>query len=356
MPEKPPPSLPPSLPPQRVRAPAVTLLDDEETINVIPIIAQLRDRAVFTQMNGLEAGRVCDLEGVEITFGRAPTCTHAFDEASLSRVHARLVREGGAYVIEDAGSRNGIFVNDQKVARAVLGDGDRVRLGSGITLRFQLVDPKEEAALVRVYESSVKDGLTGAWNRKYLDERLRSEIAFAQRHKNPLAIVLVDIDHFKKVNDTYGHPAGDEVLKSTAATLQRAIRTEDVLARYGGEEFLVIARGVDLRSAMQLAERLRILVERNAVTIQGKVIARTPRPSSPWPTRGCTRRKRPEGIASSAASDTRASPHAHTQRRCALRWLKRSVHFAPWTAEPDERWGVLPDTVNGQVAQPDEQP
>ena len=106
MPDKP----PPSLPPQRVRAPAVTLLDDEETINVIPIIAQLRDRAVFTQMTGLEAGRVCDLEGVEITFGRAPTCTHSFDEASLSRVHARLVREGGAYVIEDAGSRNGIFV------------------------------------------------------------------------------------------------------------------------------------------------------------------------------------------------------------------------------------------------------
>jgi diguanylate cyclase (GGDEF)-like protein len=271
MPDKP----PPSLPPQRVRAPAVTLLDDEETINVIPIIAQLRDRAVFTQMNGLEAGRVCDLEGVEITFGRAPTCTHSFDEASLSRVHARLVREGGGYVIEDAGSRNGIFVNEKKVARAVLGDGDRVRLGSGITLRFQLVDSKEEAALVRVYESSVKDGLTGAWNRKYLDERLRSEIAFAQRHRNPLAIVLVDIDHFKKVNDTHGHLAGDEVLKATAGTLLKAIRTEDVLARYGGEEFVVIARGVDLRSAVQLAERLRILVERNAVTVQGNVIART---------------------------------------------------------------------------------
>jgi diguanylate cyclase (GGDEF)-like protein len=253
----------------------VTLLDDEETINVIPLVAHLRDRAVFTQMTGVEAGRVCDLDGVEVTFGRAPTCTHSFEEASLSRVHARLVREGGGYVIEDAGSRNGIFVNEKRVPRATLGDGDRIRLGSAITLRFQLVDQKEEEALVRVYESSVKDGLTGAWNRKYLDERLLSEIAFAGRHRGTLAIVLVDIDHFKKVNDTYGHLVGDEVLKATAGTMRAAIRTEDLLARYGGEEFVVVARGADLKSAVQLAERLRILAERSPVTALGNVITRT---------------------------------------------------------------------------------
>jgi diguanylate cyclase (GGDEF)-like protein len=266
---------PPSLPPQRMRAPAVTLLDDEETINVVPLIANLRDRAVFTQMTGLEAGRVCALDGVEMTFGRAATCTHAFEEASLSRVHARMVRQGGAYVIEDSGSRNGIFVNEVKVARAVLGDGDRVRLGSAITLRFQLVDGKEEEALIRVYESSVKDGLTGAWNRKYLDERLRSEIAFAQRHRGALAVVLVDIDHFKKVNDTYGHLVGDEVLKATAGTMRAAIRTEDLLARYGGEEFVVLARGLDLQSGVRLAERLRILAERNPVKLPDQTVART---------------------------------------------------------------------------------
>ncbi len=272
MPDKP----PPSLPPQRVRAPAVTIMDDEETINVIPLSPHSRDRGVFTQMTGFEAGRVCGLEGAEITFGRATSCTHAFDEASLSRVHARLVRKDRAYIIEDAGSRNGIFVNEVKVPRALLHDGDRVRLGSAVTLRFQMVDEQEEKSLVKVYESSVKDGLTGAWNRKYLDERLAAELSFVVRHPGALlAVVLADIDHFKKINDTYGHLVGDEVLKATAAAMRGAIRTEDLLARYGGEEFVVVARGVDLRSATQLAERLRIVAERNQVPVEGTSISRT---------------------------------------------------------------------------------
>jgi diguanylate cyclase (GGDEF)-like protein len=276
MPEKPPPSLPPSLPPQRVRAPAVTIMDDEETRSVIPTKAHTRDRAVFTQMSGLEAGRVCGLEGAESTFGRELTCTHAFDEASLSRVHARLVRKDRIYVVEDAGSRNGIFVNDVKVERAQLHDGDRVRLGSAVTLRFQMVDEQEERALVKVYESSVKDGLTGAWNRKYLDERLAAELAYAVRHAGAqLSVVLVDIDHFKKFNDTYGHQVGDEVLKATAGVMRAAIRTEDLLARYGGEEFVVVARGVDLKSTTQLAERLRVVCERNKLQIDGQIITRT---------------------------------------------------------------------------------
>ena len=216
------------------------------------------ERGVLVADGGARGrARLRRLDGPEVTFGRAPTCTHAFDEASLSRVHAKLVKEGGAYVIMDAGSSNGVFVNDVRVQRATLGDGDRVRLGSVIALRFQLVGAEEEKALQRVYESSVKDGLTGVWNRKYLDERLRGEIAYATRHRSPLAVVIADIDLFKKVNDTYGHLAGDEVLKVTAATMRSALRTEDILARYGGEEFVVVARGVDLKSAMQLAERLR---------------------------------------------------------------------------------------------------
>jgi two-component system cell cycle response regulator len=268
--EKPPPSLPP-----RMRAPASTLLDEDETRSVRQVVAGLPDRAVLTQMAGLEAGRVCGLDGPEVTFGRAPTCTHAFDEASLSRVHARIVKEEGAYVIVDAGSSNGVFVNDERVQRAALGDGDRVRLASAVTLRFQLVDEQEERALQRVYESSVKDGLTGVWNRKYLDERLRGEIAYATRHRSPLAVVIADIDHFKRVNDSYGHLVGDEVLKATAGTMRAALRTEDILARYGGEEFVVVARGVDLKGGVLLAERLRMITERRPVEIEGKTIART---------------------------------------------------------------------------------
>jgi two-component system cell cycle response regulator len=266
----------PPEPPSRHRPPMATLLDEEEAMGARPSLApHVRDRAVFTQMAGLEAGRVCSLAAPEVTFGRETTCTHAFDEASLSRVHARLLREGGAYVLVDAGSRNGVFVNEERVARKVLDDGDRVRLGSAITLRFQMVDEKEELSLVRVFESSVKDGLTGVWNRKYLDERLRGEVAFATRHKAPLAVVLLDIDHFKRVNDTHGHLVGDEVLKATAITLRGALRAEDLLARYGGEEFVVLARGVDLSHGTLLAERLRAVTQRQAVIVDGKTIERT---------------------------------------------------------------------------------
>jgi two-component system cell cycle response regulator len=270
---------PPSLPPQRPRAPMATLLDDDEAMSVRAqqhLAPHARDRAVFTQMAGLEAGRVCSLElSRAVTFGRAADCTHMFDEASLSRVHARVVREGSAYVLEDAGSRNGVFINEERQTRAILVDGDRVRLGSAVTLRFQMVDAQEEEALARVFESSVRDGLTGAWNRKYLDERLVQEVAFAIRHRAPLSVVLLDIDHFKKVNDTYGHLIGDEVLKATAAALRAALRTEDLLARYGGEEFVVLARGVDLKGGVQLAERLRVVAERRPIVTSGHSITRT---------------------------------------------------------------------------------
>ena len=259
----------------RPRAPMATLIDDEESSASVRAhleAPKVRDRAVLSQTAGLEAGRICSLEGPSVSFGRSPECTHMFDEASLSRVHARIAKVAGRYIIEDAGSRNGVFVNEIRVTKQELRDGDRVRLGSAITLRFQQVDLKEEAALTKVYESSVRDGLTGAFNRKYLDDRLLAEVAFSVRHKSALSIVLLDLDHFKKVNDTYGHQAGDEVLKETAGLIRAALRTEDLLARYGGEEFVIVARGVELRKAVLLAERVRALVERRPVTFEGNVI------------------------------------------------------------------------------------
>jgi len=156
-----------------------------------------------------------------------------------------------------------------------LADGDRIRVGQNAVLRFTLMEAREQAALQRVYEAALRDGLTGIYNRKYLDERLRGEIAFAARHRSALSVVLLDIDYFKKVNDTYGHLAGDEVLKATAALLRGAMRAEDLLARYGGEEFVAVARGVDLRQAAQLAERLRAIVAREPVAASGASIART---------------------------------------------------------------------------------
>jgi diguanylate cyclase (GGDEF)-like protein len=112
-----------------------------------------------------------------------------------------------------------------------------------------------------VEQRATTDGLTGLCNRRTLDEKLAAAIARARRSNAPLALVLTDVDHFKKVNDTYGHGAGDEVLKGVAAALQRTARTSDVVARYGGEEFVLVLEATDAVGAAQLAERARLAVK-----------------------------------------------------------------------------------------------
>lgn len=230
-----------------------------------------RDRGVLIQMNGLEAGRLFRLADT-VTLGRGRQCTIQFDDATLSRVHARVVRREGSYFVEDPGSLNGCFVNDRRVQQGPLADGDRVRLGSGASFRFQTVDEEEERSLIRVFESGIRDGLTGVFNRKYLEERLAAEVAYALRHRTQLSLVMFDLDHFKRINDSRGHLGGDAVLQHVAQLIAGVVRSEDVLARYGGEEFVVLARGIPLEKAAQLAERLRVAVAQAEVPFEGEPI------------------------------------------------------------------------------------
>lgn len=117
----------------------------------------------------------------------------------------------------------------------------------------------------QLYESSVKDPMTQVFNRQYFDAQITSELSFALRHATELSLLIVDIDFFKKVNDSYGHLAGDAVLRSVAEVLQGQLRTEDTLARYGGEEFVVLLRGITLADSIRAAERLRTAVERAVI-------------------------------------------------------------------------------------------
>ncbi|MGB0680945.1 MAG: GGDEF domain-containing protein, partial [Polyangiales bacterium] len=137
---------------------------------------------------------------------------------------------------------------------------------------FDLHDATEMAAVKRVYELAVRDALTQCHNRRYLDDRLRADFAFALRHHTSLTVLMVDLDHFKHVNDHYGHPAGDEVLRQVAAALKTSLRIEDVVARYGGEEFCVVARGTSLEQAKILAERVRVTVAALQVIWEGQVL------------------------------------------------------------------------------------
>ncbi len=108
-----------------------------------------------------------------------------------------------------------------------------------------------------MYEKAHRDGLMGIFNRRYFEDRINADFGYAKRHNQHLALLMLDLDHFKAVNDTHGHPAGDAVLKSFAQLVTKNIRSDDILARYGGEEFVVLCRHTDLMKASILGERIR---------------------------------------------------------------------------------------------------
>lgn len=230
-------------------------------------------RGVLTVLGGIRTGSVIDVSGEPVVVGRTDEADVTIDDHSLSRRHARFTALRGHYYVSDLDSTNGTFVNGERVQRAVeLSDGVRVQLGEATLLRFSLQDDAEYAASSRLYEATVRDALTGVFNRHYLVERLETEFAFAKRHERPLSVIYVDADHFKNVNDTHGHAAGDEVLRGLARRIIDTVRTEDVVARIGGEEFVVLIRDIEPVSMLSIGERLRSGVEALHIEHEGVVI------------------------------------------------------------------------------------
>lgn len=204
--------------------------------------------------------------------GRAPECQVQIEDDGVSRRHARVVLEGASYILMDAGSTNGTFANSHRVDRHPLATGDKIQIGSNTILKFTLQDSLEEQAQRALYDSATRDALTGAYNKKFFAERLRTEHAFHARRTTPMSLVLFDLDYFKKVNDTYGHLAGDFVLKKVSAVVSAQLREEDVFARYGGEEFGIILRETSGERAFIIAERIRRAVESTPIGFEDKRI------------------------------------------------------------------------------------
>jgi diguanylate cyclase (GGDEF)-like protein len=247
----------------------------ETAIAAHPAVVQ-RDRAILTVLMGLNAGQVFTLDTDEITIGRGREAHIRVEDVGISRAHSRIVRTmEGKFVVEDLGSTNGTFVSGKRIERAELHTGDRLQVGPNVVLRFAILDEAEEKLAHQLYEASTKDGLTKVYNRKYFVERMAAEVAYSHRHKAPLSLILFDLDHFKRVNDTHGHLAGDVVLRLVAAQVQKTIRTEDVLARYGGEEFVILVRGVAHVNSARFAERVRKAVERLTIPWESDQIKAT---------------------------------------------------------------------------------
>ena len=220
---------------------------------------------------GPELGRKHNLDNPSITLGRSNKCDIQIDQESVSRAHSKIVNAGRAVRIRDLGSTNGTYVNDELVEERTLADGDLVKIGRTI-FKFLSEGNIERAYHEEIYRLTTVDGLTQIFNKRHFSEALAREIARASRYHRELSMVMFDLDHFKQVNDTHGHLAGDAVLKTMALTIKSKIRTEDIFARYGGEEFAIILPEIDRHNAHQFSEKIRRIVEATEFRFEGTLI------------------------------------------------------------------------------------
>lgn len=241
---------------------------------VVTVIHQLpskitqRKEACLVVIYGKDLGKKFNLEGPSYIIGRSSKCDIQIDQESVSRNHAKVINGGKSVILRDLGSTNGTYVNDELIDERVLRDGDFIKIGRTI-FKFLSGDNIEHAYHEEIYRLTTIDGLTQVYNKRYLMETLEREISRAHRYGRPLSIIMFDIDHFKHINDEYGHLAGDYVLKEMASTIKARIRREDIMGRYGGEEFVIVLPEIDHYNAVVFAEKIRRLVERHDFTFEG---------------------------------------------------------------------------------------
>ncbi len=220
-----------------------------------------RQRAYVVVLVGPNLGETFELTHTS-EVGRTSTTPVQLMDPEVSRRHARFVVDGEQVLVEDLGSTNGTFVNgDRVLSPRPLEDGDKVQVGTSTILKFSFHDALDRAFQQKMYDAALRDGLTGAFNKRHFKERMEAELAYAVRHRTLLALILFDLDRFKALNDAHGHLAGDHVLEQLGQLVTRAMRKEDFFARWGGEELAILSRGIDLEGGRRFAERLRGLVE-----------------------------------------------------------------------------------------------
>jgi two-component system, cell cycle response regulator len=232
---------------------------------VVTSISRITERApgkeaCLVVIYGQDLGRKYNLESPTLVFGRSSKCDVQIDQESVSRAHSKIMNQGKTIRIRDLGSTNGTYVNDEQIEERTLADGDLIKIGRTI-FKFLSGGNIERAYHEEIYRLTTVDGLTQIFNKRYFMESLEREIARSSRYRRQLTLVMFDIDHFKRINDTYGHLAGDQVLKSLASTIKAKIRSEDLFARYGGEEFAIVLPEIDGFNAQQFAEKIRHIVE-----------------------------------------------------------------------------------------------
>lgn len=204
-------------------------------------------------------GSRVDLVEQIVEIGRSEDCAITIDSGLISRKHAVVQRIAGHWIVADLKSTNGTYVNGQRISTHALKDGDKISVGR--TVLKYLESNLELQYHEQIMDMASRDALTGCYNKRHFDVVMKREVSDSNFHGLPLCLTLFDIDHFKRVNDTLGHPAGDAVLKQMRAVANLVLSEGELLARVGGEEFAIIMPGCDVSAARAKAEALRASVE-----------------------------------------------------------------------------------------------
>lgn len=245
-------------------------MSDDSTIVLTDIKAALASSeneaaekpAALLVVGGDLNGTIFDINQEETSIGRSANNTISLEFQGISREHFKLLMNGRDVVLHDLGSKNGTYLNNKRLYDPItLGKGDIIKIGS-VALKFLPKGDPERLTYDKLNLEANTDGLTKCYNKSYFNRKINLEVKKSKITGIPLSLMLFDLDHFKKLNDNYGHDAGDYVLRDLATLVRtNGVRDQDIFARYGGEEFVILLPKTNLKQSYEIAERLRKLVE-----------------------------------------------------------------------------------------------
>lgn len=230
------------------------------------------------QGNDVEFGKIYTFNQDNIRIGRDKECDIVIDDRKVSKWHCEIITIRGKkldqVLLKDLGSTNGSYANGERIDQQLLNSGDKIIVGETV-LRFSYNDEVEEEYHSKLFSFAATDSLTGLYNRRYILNELEKLFRISRRNDRVFSIAVFDIDNFKRINDSFGHPAGDEYLKKVAFVITNALREQDICGRLGGEEFLILLPETSLEGAYVLANRIREQIGVSPISFNGEIIRTT---------------------------------------------------------------------------------
>jgi len=241
-------------------------------------------------LNGTDLGKVFYFDEDGKAIGRDPEAQIHLHDDSVSRRQAQVYRQraedSGAvqYVVVDLHSTNGTLVNEERISKAFLHDGDKIRVGD-TTLKFTLHDEAEYNYYQAIQRRIEIDDLTGMLTISFFYEQLEQQLKRAQRYRSGLSVLMMDVDHLKAVNEAHGHLAGSLVIKTVGHLLREHVAKLGQVGRYGGDEFIAFVRDLEPEKVLEKLEPVRQVIEDHAFTFKdqrARITLSTGVASYPW--------------------------------------------------------------------------